>query len=300
MAEEIKAAEEAPSPSLALGEKNTASPLLVHGEKKTESAQPTAHNERKTEKDSEETKEKNKTSRYKCMDILILLAVFTLILSSVNSYYIFNIGSRINSLIIENPAAAGGIRESQPLNNPPQPSQPPSRIEASIDDDPVKGNKDAPVAIIEFSDFECPFCTRFYEQTLPSIEENYIKTGKVKLVYRDFPLSFHQNAQKAAEAAECADEQGRFWEIHDKIFENGVSGGVNQLKQYAKDTGLNTAQFNECLDSGKMASEVQKDFNDGQGYGVSGTPAFFINGIEVVGAQPFSVFQQIIEQELNG
>ena len=167
-----------------------------------------------------------------------------------------------------------------------------------IDDDAVKGDPDAPVTIVEFSDYECPFCGRFYSQTLPAIIENYIDTGKVKLVYRDFPLNFHAQAQKAAEAAECAGEQGKYYEMHDQLFEDGVQGGVNAFKKYAQDIGLNTAEFNECLDSGAMAGEVAKDLADGSQAGVSGTPAFFINGKNVVGAQPYSVFEQAIEQEL--
>lgn len=181
-----------------------------------------------------------------------------------------------------------------------QPSQPAetARLDISIDDDTVKGDKNAPVTIIEFSDFECPFCARFYENTLPQIIKEYVETGKVKFVYRDFPLSFHRNAQKAAEAAECAGEQGRYYEMHDKLFEEGVSGGVDSFKQYATDLSLDTAKFNDCLDSGKMEAEVQKDFSDGQKAGVSGTPAFFIDGIPLSGAQPFEAFKQVIEAEL--
>ena len=178
----------------------------------------------------------------------------------------------------------------------------PTPIQVSIDDDPVKGDKDAPVTIVEFSDFQCPFCQRFYQQTLPSIEENYVKTGKVKIVFRDFPLSFHQNAQKAAEAAECADDQGKFWQYHDMLFEKGSGDGTglatNDLKSYAQTLGLNTATFNNCLDSGKYTSEVQKDQADGTSYGVRGTPAFFVNGQLISGAQPYANFQQVIDAEL--
>ncbi len=185
-----------------------------------------------------------------------------------------------------------------PTNDDPSPSVAVD-FEGLLDDDAVKGEEDAPVTIIEWSDFECPFCARFYRETLSSIEEQYIKTGKVKLVYRDFPLSFHANAQKAAEAAECAGEQKKYWEMHDLLFENGVQGGVAGFKQYAKQLGLNTAKFNECLDSGKMASEVRKDMADGTAAGIQGTPGFLVNGKLVSGAQPFSVFQQVIEAELN-
>lgn len=172
--------------------------------------------------------------------------------------------------------------------------------QVSVDDDAVKGDANAPVTIIEFSDYECPFCERFYSDTLNQIQKEYIDTGKVKLVYRDFPLSFHANAQKAAEAAECAGEFGddKYYEMHDKLFEEGVSGGVDSYKQYAKDLGLDTTKFNDCLDSGEMEDEVQKDMSEGASYGVSGTPAFFVNGKLLSGAQPFSAFKQVIDAEL--
>ena len=179
-----------------------------------------------------------------------------------------------------------------------QPSAPSVNMNDLIDDDTVKGNANAPVTIVEWSDFECPFCARFYSQTLGQIQEKYIDTGKVKIVYRDFPLGFHVNAQKAAEAAECAGEQGKFWEMHDQLFEKGVKEGVSSFKKFASDIGLDTEKFNACLDSGKMASETAKDMQDGQAAGITGTPGFIINGQLISGAQPFSVFQQIIEAEL--
>jgi len=243
------------------------------------------------------------------MKVLYFLIFFTLVLALVNSYSILSLNSKIVLATGNNIGnEQENIKETQPLpnTNQPQPAanqpQPPSKIEVSVDDDPVKGSKNAPVTIVEFSDFQCPFCARFFEQTLPQIEENYIKTGKVKFVYRDFPLSFHQYAQKAAEAAECADEQEKFWEYHDVLFQKQSewsSTGVAKFKEYATTLGLNTSKFNECLDSGKYSDEVQKDFKDGSSYGVSGTPTFYVNGIEVVGAQPYTAFQQIIDQELG-
>ena len=173
------------------------------------------------------------------------------------------------------------------------------RVQVSQDDDAIKGDPNAEVTIVEFSDYECPYCARFYSQTLKQIEETYIDTGKVKFIYRDYPLSGHSQAQKAAEAAECAGDQGMYYEMHDKLFEMGVSGGVDSFKQYAVSIGLDATEFNDCLDSGKNYDEVRKDLSDGSAAGVRGTPAFFINGILVSGAQPFSAFQQVIEQELN-
>jgi len=176
-----------------------------------------------------------------------------------------------------------------------------SIIEVSIDDDSILGDPNAPVTIIEFSDYECPFCSRFYVNTLPQLKSEYIDTGKVKLIYRDFPLSFHQNAQKAAEATETARELGgdeAFWKMHDKIFENQQSISEQDLIKYAGEIGLNEDKFKEILNSGKYGDEVQKDFQDGQKAGVQGTPTFFINGKPLVGAQPFEAFKQVIEGEL--
>ncbi len=170
---------------------------------------------------------------------------------------------------------------------------------ALSDDDPFKGDENAPVTIVEWSDFECPFCSRFYSQTLGLIEENYIDTGKVKLVYRDFPLNFHENAQKAAEAGECADDQGKFWEMHNLIFENQQIMNVDNFKKWAADIGLDTEEFNECLDSGKYATEVQKDMQEGSAAGIRGTPGFIINGRLVSGAQPYANFEAAIEAALN-
>lgn len=170
------------------------------------------------------------------------------------------------------------------------------------DADQVKGEEDAPVTIVEYSDFQCPFCKRFYEQTLPSIEEKYIATGKVKLVYRHFPLSFHQNAQVAAESAECAGDQDKFWEMHDMLFENGSGDGTGLSKEdilgYAETLELDVTAFTECLDSGKYTEKVADDMTMGASQGVSGTPGFLVNGVLVVGAQPFSVFEAAIEAAL--
>lgn len=191
-----------------------------------------------------------------------------------------------------------------------QPQAPPTNIELDLDDDgALKGDADADVTIIEFSDFECPFCGRFYSDTLPQIVKEYIDTGKVNLVYKDFPLPFHQSAKIAAIASECAEEQGKFWEMHDKLFEGQSSWGnqgpgvsVPAFKQYAADLKLDTNKFNSCLDSEKYASEVDADMAEAGSY-VSGTPSFFIGNKKdgftlLVGAQPFQAFQQAIEDKL--
>ena len=175
----------------------------------------------------------------------------------------------------------------------------PVDMELLLDDDAVKGDPDAPVTIIEWSEFECPYCARFYNQAYSQIIKEYVDTGKVKIVFRDYPLSFHKNAQKAAEAAECAGDQEKYYAMHDKLFEEGVVGGVDTFKKYAVDLGLDSTEFDNCLDSGKHAEEVAKDMAAGQAAGISGTPGFLINGKLVSGAQPFENFKAIIDAELG-
>jgi protein-disulfide isomerase len=191
---------------------------------------------------------------------------------------------------------------------PVQPPQELQEVTVSIDDDPLKGKADAPVTIIEFSDYQCPFCGRFVKNTFPDIAKKYIDDGKVKYVFRDFPLEFHKQAPKASEAANCAGDKGKYWEMHDKLFDNQSALTVDKLKQYAADIGLDTESFNACIDSGKHADEINKDLEDGKKATVSGTPTFFIGksqsgkkeiaGKRMVGARPFSSFEQVIEQLL--
>lgn len=179
-------------------------------------------------------------------------------------------------------------------------------IKVSTDDDAFMGAKNAKVVLVEFSDFQCPFCRRFWKETLPSIKKDFIDTGKIKFVYRDFPLNFHPAALPSAQGSECAREQGKYWQFHDKIFQEQDSKGegtitftITDLKQWAAKIGLNAGEFNSCLDSGKYTDEVQKDYNDGVKYGVSGTPTVFVNGKSIVGAQPYEVFKAAIEEALK-
>ena len=201
--------------------------------------------------------------------------------------------------------------EDTMLTDPNAPA-PQSQPVITADDDPVLGSVDAPVTMIEFSDFQCPFCARFYSETLPLIKANFIDTGLVKMVYRDFPLqSIHPNAIPAAVASECADEQGTYWEYHDILFENvsvwgpmDISGAVEQFKAYAADLGLDTETFSECVDTGKYVAEVTDDYADGVAYGVTGTPAFFLGSEQtgyfpISGARPYPEFQFAIEQILG-
>lgn len=193
------------------------------------------------------------------------------------------------------------MRKAQEEANKPQ------KVEGvSIDNDAVLGDKNAPVTIIEFSDYECPFCKRSFEQVFPEIKKNYIDTGKAKYAFRDMPLSFHDPlATQEAIATECAKEQGgdkAYYEYHDLIYTNTKSNGnglkKDDLYKFASKIGLNEATFKTCLDTEKFADEVKKDIADGQQYGVQGTPGFFINGWFIKGAYPYETFKEIIEQEL--
>jgi len=211
----------------------------------------------------------------------------------------------------ENVIQDSGVKTS--ANQPQSQTQSSSGIIAvSLDDDPVKGDPNAPIIMIEFSDYQCPFCGKFFSTTLPLIEKNYIETGKVKFVYRDFPIpSIHPNAVPAAMASECADDQGKFWEYHNKLFENqrqwqglDVQNGIRTFEQFAEELDLDSDTFNTCLESGKYLDEVQKDFNDGVSYGVTGTPGFIIGNEKIgytkmSGAQPYSVFQQLFDRLLT-
>ena len=185
-------------------------------------------------------------------------------------------------------------------------------ISVSIDDDPIRGDQNAPITIVEFSDFQCPFCARFQIQTLPLILEQYVETGKVKFVYRDFPIqNSHHNAMPAAVASECAHEQDKYWEYHDALFENqGVwnkvenTAAVTIFKEFATKLDLNQDQFNSCLDSGKYIDEINKDLKDGRDYGITGTPGFFIGNedvgfVKINGAQSFEAFKSVIDSQLN-
>jgi predicted DsbA family dithiol-disulfide isomerase len=172
----------------------------------------------------------------------------------------------------------------------------PPRLKVKFAGSPQLGPATAPVTIVEFGDFQCPFCKRA-EPTLTEVLKKYGK--KVRLVYMDFPLPFHQHAMEAAEGARCAKEQGKFWPFHDHLFENQEKLSKSDLKETAKKLGLNTKRFDACLDKGKYRSAIEADVAEGHKLGVSGTPAFFINGRPLSGAQPFAQFAQVIDDELG-
>lgn len=220
---------------------------------------------------------------------LSLIGLFVLIFSGQN------LNQNKNNVKTQAETEEVNINNSQPTANP-EPA-PLAGVPPVTADDHVKGGQNAKVTLIEYSDFQCPFCARHYD-TMNKIAKDY--GDKVRIVYRHFPLSFHPEAQKAAEASECAGEQGKFWQMHDAIFEANLAGemSVEKWKEKAKKLGLNTKQFNDCLDSGKYVEKINQQMASGSAAGVEGTPATFVNGELVSGALPYEQFKQIIDSYL--
>ena len=172
----------------------------------------------------------------------------------------------------------------------------PPREKVAVAGSPSKGPASAPIELIEFSDFQCPFCLRAY----PTVNQVMSTYGdKVRLVYRHYPLPSHPNARPAAEASQCAAEQGQFWQYYERLFADQTKLSDADLKQAAAALGMDAGRFNACVDSHKYKDRVEKDILEGNEAGVSGTPAFFINGRMLTGAQPFDAFKRIIDEELE-
>ena len=242
----------------------------------------------------------------KLMPVLVVLLI-------VASFFIGSLYTKVNML--EKGVVAGAVNTNTGgtanNNNAPTAPQAPTAagpVDVEFADAPMLGNKNAKVALVEFTDYQCPFCGQLFTNTFPQIKKEYIDTGKVRYYVRDFPLvQIHPQAQKAAEAASCAEEQGKFWEMHDKLFANQTALQIDDLKKYAADLGLNTGNFNKCLDDGKYAQKVKDSTTAGGTYGVRGTPSTFvgkvdgnkIKGIEVSGAQPFDSFKTQIDAALQ-
>jgi len=191
-------------------------------------------------------------------------------------------------------------------------NQPTIPLKISLGNNPVIGNPNAPITIIEFSDFQCPFCAKFHLETLPTIMDEYINKGTVKLVFRDFPIqNIHPNAVPASVAAECANEQGEFKQMYHTLFEKQQEWSnletpyaIELFNQYASEILLDKEKFDSCLRNAKYIKEIQKDLDDGRTYGVTGTPGFFIGNeeigfMELNGAQPFESFKKIIDSQLK-
>jgi protein-disulfide isomerase len=201
-----------------------------------------------------------------------------------------------DTMLDDTPTAADSAAQA---DAPPESPEEIRRYEIEIfENDPILGPEDAPVTIIEFSDYECPFCRRYNIETFDQIMATY--EGQVRYIYKDFPLtSIHPNALPAASAALCAHEQGEFWDFHNKLFLMEMDLSKESYLQYAEDLELDMVAFTECLEEDRFEDQVMADFDFAANLGVSSTPTFFINGIPVVGAQPFEIFAQVIDMELN-
>jgi protein-disulfide isomerase len=190
-----------------------------------------------------------------------------------------------------------------------QSAAPSSPVRTSIAGAPMLGRADAPVTLVEFSDYQCPFCQRFFATALPAIKKEYVDTGKLRYVFRDFPIDkIHPEARKAAEAAHCAGEQGRYWQMHEVLFRNSRALAATHLADHARAAGVDGIKLDECLASGRYAVRVAQGVADGSAIGVQGTPTFvvgrtlageFVQGTPIRGAQPLETFRRIIEQMLN-
>lgn len=230
------------------------------------------------------------TAGVAAMSLVVFILLFFLV-------YTNKAGNVLNTA---NNAGSAGTVVQQPsqVANDTLPEPEVVAVKAIQEGEHVKGNPDAPIEIIEYSDFECPFCSRFY----PNIDQAIADFGDdIKIVYRHFPLSFHPNAKPAAMAAECAGDQGKFWEMHDELFEMSAGAGLNQAGYIAaaQELGMDTASFEECLTSGKYSEKVDTDMAEGSSYGVSGTPTTFVNGEIVRGAVSYPELKAVIERNLQ-
>lgn len=243
-------------------------------------------------------------STNKLMPVLVILLI-------VASFLIGSLYTKVNLLekgigsADSGQVAGTGSNDAAPAPAAPDNSNP---VDVDFSGAPVLGKESAKVAIVEFTDYQCPFCKRLFDDAFPQIKKEYIDTGKIKYIVRDFPLySIHPQAAKAAEAASCAKDENKFWEYHDKLFTSQQALQIEDLKRYAGELGLNQAAFDTCLDSNKYTDKVKKDQTDGEKLGVRGTPASFvgkvsgttIRGTLVSGAVPYETFKAAIDRELK-
>ncbi len=276
------------------------------------------HNQQHNEQSTENLVETSETS-FRPGYLLPAAILFGAILISASIFY------STKAFITKGLSGSGAAEfaNAPALNqNQPQPAQAPAPqpdsgpVKVSADDDPVLGNKNAPLTLIEFSDYECPFCKRYFTETFPEIKKNYVDTGKLKIVFRDYPLPFHNPlAITEAMAANCSREQGGdavYYKYHDEVFNRTKSNGQglakDELYKIATDLQLNAGKFKSCLDSEKYKDEIAKDTADGSAAGVSGTPTVFIGkssadgnitATKVVGAQPYASFKATLDQMLS-
>ena len=261
----------------------------------------------------EQQKASAKDSPHYVLGIAVILAA--LLVSATVYIAAGNLGAALGKINTAAAPSGAGAQQAAPSAAPqaaPAPAPAPSAAPSgkiSLSDAASKGSSSAKIMLVEYSDFQCPFCRRFYSDALGQIQKDFIDTGKIKFVYKHFPLGFHPAAQPAAEAFECARDQGKEWEMHDRIFDEQGKLGSGTVQFSAQDikgwaaqiTGLDSEKFNSCLDSGQKASIVSQQTSEGAQAGISGTPGFLITDANgnilnlISGAQPYSVFKQALE-----
>ncbi len=232
------------------------------------------------------------------LQILLLVVVFLLGAAMGGMY--------VKIQYLEGRGGTAGVVGQNNEQVPTAPEEPalPSEINIAVKpEDPFLGKADAPLTVIEFADFQCPFCGRWHEQVFPELKKEYIDTGKVKFVYKNLAF-LGKESSDAANAALCAKEQNKYWEYHDKLYtsQNGENQGafsIDNLKKWAGELGLNTTQFNSCLDQQKYNEQVQADTAEANSNGLNSTPSTLVGTRPVIGAQPYATFKAAIEEELN-
>ena len=234
--------------------------------------------------------EPEETFTFKRSHFYAVMTVFAFAAGILLGYVVWGFESGSGTPVVA--AQAGGPVVEAPVTDEPH------RYEVASEGFPSIGPEDAPITIVEFSDYQCPYCRRWHEQVYEPLLAAY--PGKIRVVYRHFPLtSIHPDAFPAAEASMCANEQNAFWQFHDKLFSSD-SLGSSVYSQYAQDIGLDMAAFDSCITEQKFKDTVQADLDFAVDLGVRSTPTFFINGLAIVGAQPLDIFKQVIDKELAG
>lgn len=237
--------------------------------------------------------EQEETVTFKRSHFYSVLTVFAFAVGILLGYVVWGFDSAAGNSPVVAAQAAGPVVEA-PVTEEPQFV----RYEVASEGFPSIGPEDAPITIVEFSDYQCPYCRQWHERVYQPLLNAY--PGKIKLVYRQLPLtSIHPDAFPAAEAAMCAGDQNAYWPFHDKLF-SGDSLGNDVYVQYAQDLGLDLTTFESCIADHKYSDAVQSDLDFAVGLGVRSTPTFFINGLAIVGAQPLDIFKQVIDKELAG
>jgi protein-disulfide isomerase len=234
--------------------------------------------------------------------LVFILVVFAFLLGMLTNKLVY-LQKQTKGQTQANAAGANNVPTIDPNATP----TPLPKVNIDMGKLPILGDNKAKVTMIEFGDFQCPFCKQYFDQTAQQVMDTYVKPGKVKFAYRYYPLvTIHPNAQKSAEAAACANDQGKFWDMHDLLFKNqdtwanqAAADAENSFVDYAGQVGIDTNQFRNCLDTNQDKALVDADVAAGNRIGVSGTPTFVINGNIIVGAVPFSDLQKVIDQELK-